>query len=283
MEDELGERAPGSWFRVLVIVAALRERAYESGLAGDRASATERCRSGALVVLCSWTLFVIAGAAFSKVSEHADAAVPTSARWLVGGSIGCMKMLAAVAGLAVVAGAVTASDPFIRFARMGGWPSVHGVVLTAGGLSAVAGAGAAGLIVWAHHLSAVDRESGAWPYGPAFLTSAALVAIALVAWSAAAVVAARRTPLAARQLRLASALAVVVAAAMVLMTAAAAVWWATVATHAPWFLHASRPGSSKSAFDARLGVILLLMALADVVAGTGVARIQRARTSLAVR
>ena len=178
-----------------------------------------------------------------------------------------------MAGLAIVVGAIVAVPPFVQFVRAGGWAEVRVRFVIAAVVTLGAAGGAVGLVLWAHHLAAVDRESGAWPYGAVFLTWAVVIAAALVAWTSAAVAAARRLAFSPRQLRRYAALAYVVGAAMVVATIATMAWWAVVGAHAPWFLHGTPTGQPSSMFDLPVAVTVAAMAVADAVALDGLRRI----------
>ena len=274
-EDIVGDRPPSLRLRVSIAVGGLRERAFECGLAGQTAPRSERTRTGALVVLCAWTLFVLAGAGFAKLAEHAGAAVGTESRWQIDLSYTGIQALAVIAGLAVVTGALVAVPSFVRFVEARQWSTVRGLFVAAAGTTVAAAVGGVGLARWAGHIPSVDREAGVWPYGAAFVLSAATAATALVAWTAAGVATARRLRFSARQLRLYVALAYVVAFAMGLITIATVAWWVTMGTHAPWFLHNTPPGSPGSMLDLRVDVTVAVMVLADGLALGGLGRIGR--------
>ncbi len=274
-EDVVGDRSPSMRFRVSVAVAGLRERAFECGLAGQTAPRAERTRSGALVVLSAWTLFMLAGAGFAKLAEHADAAVASASRWQIDLSYAGIEALATIAGLAVVTSALVSLPSFIRFVEAGGWPTVRGMFVAATGATVAATAGGVGLALWAGHVPAVDRETGAWPYGTVFVLWAATAATALIAWTAAAVVTARRLTFTERQLHIYAALAYVVGGAMGLITIAAMSWWIIMGIRAPWFLHGAAKGSSGSILDPRVAVTVTAMLVADALAVGGLRRIGR--------
>jgi hypothetical protein len=82
MEDQLDGRTPSARFRVSVALAGLRERGHQSGIVGRGSAPIERVRAGTLLVLCAWTGFAVAGASFSKLSEHFAAALPKPLRGL---------------------------------------------------------------------------------------------------------------------------------------------------------------------------------------------------------
>ena len=155
-------------------------------------------------------------------------------------------------------GAAMAVPAMLRFVRRGGWPAVVGHVRRAVAATAVALAGTAGLVAWAHSLSKVDREVASWPYAAAFVVWAIAVAAGLACWTGVAFAIGRRIRLSPRMLRLETVAALVVAGAMAAMTVMAFAWWETV------------PGSAPG----QIGVIVAAMLAADGAAGFGVARIR---------
>jgi hypothetical protein len=277
MEDDLGGRRPTVGFRLSVAVGGVRERAHGAGLLGDTLPRAERARSASLLVLCAWTVFVLAGASFSKLSEHFDGAVPTASRSLPTRAFDSVVVAAAVGGVLVVAGALVAVPAFARFLRHGGWAAVRRQVIRAATVTAVTVGVTCALVPWAHSLTPTQRNGGSVPYGLAFLAWAALVAMTLILWTAVAVAAGRRVELSDRALALESALATVVAAAMVAMTVATAVWWGALATRAPWFLHGAPAGSGGSSFDPRLALTTGVMLVAASTGVYGAVRIGRSR------
>lgn len=188
-----------------MLVAGLRERVRGSG-------------PPQLRVLRAWSVFVVGGIGFQKTAEHWQAVVPAGDRGVPAVAFGAVVVAAAVGSVAVLAGVAIAAPAFVRDLRGGGWPALRRPVAAA---SAVTALGLGALVALVLHRDVV--------------AAAAFVAFALcslVAWTHAAMVAARRLPLR----RLHGYLAVVVAAATVAMTAAAAVWFAAVSAHAPSFV-----------------------------------------------
>ncbi|MGH8987726.1 MAG: hypothetical protein ACRDXC_03890, partial [Acidimicrobiales bacterium] len=128
------------------------------------------------------------------------------------------------------------------------------------------------LLVWAHQLTSEQRNGGDGWYSAMFLAWAALVAVALAAWTVVGVSTARRLRLTRLVLRIQCALATVVAPAMALMLAATAVWWASMATEAPSFLTWTRGGAPVNPW---LGLTVALMVAATSLGISGITRISR--------
>ena len=275
MEDDLGGRRPTTRFRLSIVGAGLRERGRASGLIGDSSPPAERVRAGALLVFCAWTVFVLAGAAFSKLSEHFDSALPAKFRGVPWGAFKAVQTVAVATSIVVLIGALVAVPAFLRFLHDGGWPSLRRHVLRATAVTAVTMAASFGLVAWANSLSAVQRNGGGWAYGSAFVTWAVLVAATLVSWTVAAVSVGRRLNLTRRVLVVESVLASAVAVGMAAMAGATVLWWAAMAADAPWFLHGASFGTSAAAFEPRYAMAMTLMLAAVVTSSFGVARVAR--------
>ena len=277
VEDTLGETGARLTARMQVSIACagLRERALRAGLAGDQLPPDGRVRAGALLVLCAWAAFVVAGVAFSKLSEQFDTAVPAAARALPWGAFRAVQIVAVVATVAVMIGVLLAVPAFWRFIRGGGWAAISGHVARATVATVAVLATTVGLVAWAHSLSFGQRNGGDGPFELAFLAWALLVATTLGLWTVAGVAVGRRLVLTPGILTAQAALAGVVTAAMTTMTIAVAIWWTAMATRAPWFLHGTATGSSGSAFEPRLAATMAIMLGAVIAASYGTIRAAR--------
>ncbi len=272
IEDDLAGRDPGRSYRARLAASGLRERARQSGLAGD-APATSRRRAGSLVVLYAWVALCAAGGSFAKASEHYRAALAPAQRaepmlayhLVVGG---------AVAGALLVAlGALVALPDLLAARRSGRARGVGRAAAVALAVSVGVVAATVALALWAHHLDPAQRNGADWLYSAAFVAWALAGVATLGLWARAAGRAASIT-LGVRALAIESWLAVAAAAAAALVAAAGTWWWALMAARAPGFL-APSPGAS--VVTVQLVGTLGLMALCVAAAGYGVARIARAR------
>jgi hypothetical protein len=272
MEDTLGERPVTLRFRLSIALAGIREQAHAVGLAGETVPQSEVVRAGGVAVVTAWAVFILAGAAFAKLSEHGNEAVAASGSPLAEDSYRIMVVLAVAAAMAVVAGAALAARPLFRLLRDDGGLVLRRRLSVAATLSMIAAAATAGLVLMAHRLPPADVETGARPYGVAFIGWAIVIAAAVAAWVSFGTGAVRRVAFSRRALAIESVLAATVAVAMVAMTVVTGVWWVAVADRAPWFLHGAAPGTPGSAFDLRLALVVTLMVLADAVAAVGVVR-----------
>jgi hypothetical protein len=275
MEDTLGDKEPTPAFRWSIARAGLAQRARSGGWRGDDASAAVRVRAGALIVLVAWVAVSVGGAVFAKVSEHYDAALPAAhgslahAAWLT--VVGC----AATATIAILVGGIVAVPAFVRAVCGKQVAGLGGHLVRAVAATLVATVATAGLVAWAHTLTAADRDAPAWPYASAFLLWGSLMALAMVAWCALIVAVASRVTFTRAELAAEAALALVVAIAIVAITAATALWWKAMSDEAPWFFHGAETGAHGSTIDIRLLAAVAVMVVSAVCASYGVVRIGR--------
>jgi hypothetical protein len=273
MQDSFGSEEPPLKARLSIVVGGLGERARRSGLTGDSVPPTDRIRAGVLIVLVAWTTMIIAGASFAKMSEHFDSALGngTAAHHLPDLAYTLIQTVAGVAGLVGVAAAGVALPAFVRYLRSGGWPSMRAHVLRAAGFTLLTAGVTAPLFIWAHHLTAHQRNGGSTAYSALFLAWAALIVITLVLWTVLGVAAARKVTLSRSVLAVEAGTAVAVALAVVAILGLTCLWWAVTAEGAPTFIS----GDSGSPLSARLVATVALMALAAAAATAGAMRITR--------
>jgi hypothetical protein len=280
MEDQSGERPPTLKVKLSLVRAGLRERVHAAGLVGVQLSPFERARAGSLLVLCAWTAFVLAGASFSKASEHFARALPVASRAIPEGAFDVVAGLGVLGVILVAVGAVAALPAFFRSVLDGGWSFIRGHLFRAGILTVVTVAAVIPLGAWAHHLNELQRNGGDGLYSGAFVAWALLVAGSLAQWTAVGVVAARKIEFTRRLLQLEATLAIAVAGTMVVMTAATALWWGAMAKDAPWFLQGTAAGTSPSPLTPQLVLTMTLMLGAVLAAAYGVVRVGRSWTGL---
>jgi hypothetical protein len=275
VEDDLDGRTPSIAYRFAVARSGIRERLREAGWQVDSMSPEGRMRGGALTVLMAFAIFVIAGVAFAKISEHWDQSIHRGSRHLPAVSFNLLGSLAVACGLAVLIATGALLPNFVQLLRTGGWPAIRRRVLWAASVTSVAVVVGAGLVVSAHQLTTDQRNTGFGGYQFLFAVVAILFAASVVTCAAAAIGITRRLAIGMAKLKVLGVLAVAVAACMPLMTAAAALWWGTMATTAPWFLAGTPAGSSPSPLAANLLVVLVMMAMASVAAIFGLLRVIR--------
>jgi hypothetical protein len=289
MEDTLGDGPPTPRFRLSVAWAGLRERGHESGVIGSTIPATARTRSGSLLVLCAWAVFVVAGSSFAKLAEGFRKTVPAGTRALSSDAYRTVIVVGVIGSLLVLSGIVIALPTFLRFLRVGGWHSIRGHVLRAVAATIVAIMAMVALVAVARTLTPAQRGGEllyhpvVWYYLVEFTVTVLLLAVMLALWTVAAVATVRRLDFPRYVLSAEAVLAIAVTAAMLLMTAATAVWWGVIASSAPWFLQGVRAGSAASALNPQIIGTMVLMLLAIIVAGYGVSRVARLGRRAAVQ
>jgi hypothetical protein len=273
LDDEWGGESPSSRDRRTIARAGMRERAHATGLVGRGTNATTRLRSGSLLVLSAWTLFIAAGLGFQKTSEHFARAVPLASRPSGQDAFTTVALFALVSLVAVSIGVGATLPNVIRFLRSGGWRQVRRHVLGSVTSSAMVVGAVVPLSLWAHHLNEFQRNGGDNAYSWAVVALALLVVVALVSWTATAIAFANRLTLSGVVLRIEGSLAIVVAASMATITGATAVWWDTLATHASWFLQGAPIGRSSTSLSLTMVGIVSAMSVAVLCAIAGVVRI----------
>jgi hypothetical protein len=275
-----GRRVP--WrVRADVAGAGGREclRALRPGQGDPAPSAGDRARGGASLVLWAWAMFVVAGAIVAKTAEHWQAAMPAGGHATASIAFDALMELAGATAL-VVAGAIALTLPTAwRSVRAGGWRRVRRVVTVAAALTVAFVAATAALVIWAHGLTARQRDGQYAAYAIGVVAWAALGAATLAAWTAAATRIAARLPTRPARLRLQVRMAGAVAGALAAMAVATAVWWAAVSTRSPAAL-VGMPGGGRSALVPQLMVAMALMLCAVALGGAGARRALRALPAL---
>ncbi|HWF32499.1 MAG TPA: hypothetical protein VG188_08085 [Solirubrobacteraceae bacterium] len=262
------DRPVCSRMRLDVVRAGLAERLHATGL-GSGAPPAARARSGALLVLCAWMVFAVAGARVQKFSEHWQGATPQASRGVPSVAFDVLEVAAALGGALVLAGIALALPRTLAYIRSGGWPVVRHGVVRASALTAIAIGATAALAVWAHQLGTPQRNGASSAYSTAFVLCALLLAVALAAWTSVAVSLARGLELSGCVQRIEALLAGAICASMLAMTLATATWWAALARVAPWVLHGAPDGSHASSFALSLFLPSVLMAIATCLAAFG--------------
>jgi len=220
--ESSGDRVP--WrVQVDVMRGGVRERMRRAGVSTDGAP-EDRVRGGVLLVLCGWTLFVIAGVAVQKLSEHWQDLTPAGDRPLPHAAFAVL-VTGAVCGAILVLAGIALVLPRLRTL---GWRPSRRAAVVALALTGLGVATMGAVVAWAHGLTPAQRNGHDIAYVVALLAGAALCAASLLAWTAAAVSIARRLELRPATLRAETRLAVGVTAAMAVMTAATVVWWAAL-------------------------------------------------------
>jgi hypothetical protein len=240
LEDETADQPLTVGRSAAVAVAGLRQR-WSAALGGWDGSPAAQARAGSLLVLCGWTVLVLGGIAFQRVSEHFASAVSPSAREGAQAAFDAVVVLAVVGSVLVATAAVVALPTWVASLRHDGVGPLARPVITALVLTTVGLAAGEVLVQWGHRLSDVQRNGGNTAYSVTALFLAALTAAVLGQWTRVAVIVARRLRLSTRTLLIEARLAQALAAAMGLIVLAAGVWWAVMAAAAPSFLVGGSP------------------------------------------
>jgi hypothetical protein len=258
------EADAGGHSRIRTALDVLRvgasERMRASGITGDQQPASLRARARLLLVLCAWTLFVVAGIAVQKASEHWQRATPVSSRALPADAFRTLEITAAIGSALVLLGIALAVPPFLARVRDGETEGLRRPIVRALACTLATAATATPLIIWAQHLSAAQRNGHDTAYALAAIGCALLAVLTLAAWTAAAVAAGRQTPLSGGLLRAELAVAITITSAMLTMLVATIIWWLAVASAGSGFVDLPR-----------LLVPVLAMLVATALAALGTA------------
>jgi hypothetical protein len=222
--------------RLGLVRRGLAERARTAGLIGSALEPTQELRAGAVLVLCGWPLFLVAGAVFGKFADNWWIGTPAVDRLPASASFNAVAVLGVLGCTVVGLAALLALPSFVRLVRAGRWSTVRRPVWRAGLASVLAALLLGGGLAWAHHLGPHDRNGGLAVYGAAFIVIGLAAFVAILSATAAAVAVARRIDLPQRVLRGLGVMALVLSVVMTLLFAGFVTWWATQATYAPTVL-----------------------------------------------
>jgi hypothetical protein len=273
LEDTYGENPVPLRIRASLARAGTVERAREVGVIGETTSSNERLRVGSQLILCGWSLFVVAGAIFAKFTEHWNVATPAAHRTLASIGVTAVQWAGVVGAIAVLVAALFVIPAVVRLVRAQGWTSIRRPVLRNALAVGSVVALIAGLALWAHHLSFHQRNSGMLPYTVGVLFTCFVILVAIATVTSTVITITRGLDFSRRILRLLSSLALGLTLLMGVIVAGVGVWWASEATYAPHFL-ANSIGSgillTSNALPPALIVagVLMLLGLSSALAGS---------------
>ncbi|MHB2000181.1 MAG: hypothetical protein ACYCSI_08345 [Solirubrobacteraceae bacterium] len=212
------------------------ERVRRFGL-GSGSAPNARVRAGALITLCGFAIFLVGAAVFQRFAENwqelkGPVSVPAA-----GDAILATKILAPLAALAVLCGILLALPGALGVMVKERWMTARVPLRWALRLSVAAVASLALIAIWAHGLSASQRNGHDTAYEIGFSAMALIYVACLATWTIAALSIATRIELGPRMARVQAWLAASVGLAMLAIAAASGVWWATLAQRLPWVLH----------------------------------------------
>jgi hypothetical protein len=233
-----------------------------------------RVRSGALIVLCGWAVFMVAGSAFAKYFEHWDLATPAAARRVPADAITILTFAAVIAVTLIALGAVAVVGPVARAIRSQGWGDLGRAMLVAGSLLVLAAVATGGAVLLAHSQTSTERNASWVDTAVGGIWGLVLLA-ALAGCTWAAVAAASRIELRGALVRLEATCAIGVFVCMAVGLAGTVTWWVAIARHSPRFLeNALGPvGTWGSVAPPVMIGIALVMFAAMLTAAAGVWRI----------
>jgi len=273
LEDTYGENPLPLRVRASLARAGTVERAREVGVLGESATATERLRMGSLLVLCGWTLFAVAGAAFAKFTEHWNVATPSAHRTLPTIADTGVRAAGIVSALVVLVAALLTVPAVHRLVQAQGWSSIRRPMLRATVSTGVSVVLFAGLILWAHQLNHHQRNGGLGLYAVAGAVTGLAVLAAMAVVTSTVITVTRQLHFSRRALRLLSSLALSETLLLGAIAAGVGLWWASEALYAPHFL-ANSIGSgiigTSNALPPTLIVagVLMVLGLASALAGS---------------
>ncbi|MHB1537735.1 MAG: hypothetical protein ACYCUM_07215 [Solirubrobacteraceae bacterium] len=201
-------------------------------------------RSGALITLCGFAIFLVGAAVFQRFGENWRELKGHASVVPAGDAVLAMKILAPLAALAVLCGILLALPAALGVLVGEQWRTARTSLRWALRLTVAAVASLALVAIWAHGLSASQRNGSDTAYALGFSAMAVIYVGCLAAWTVAAVSIASQIELGPRLGRIQAALATAVALAMLAVTGALGVWWATLASRVPWVLHGLASGPS---------------------------------------
>lgn len=259
--------------RLSLVRSGLAERGRQA--VGGPAGPPARLRSGSLVVLAAWVVFVVAGAAFAKFAEHWDRVTPASGRTVPARAYTTVQWAGLVGTLIVVVGAVLCLPALVRLTRQGGWPRIRRPLVRAGSVSAATVVLGAAFVLWAHRLSGPARNGGSWPFAGAGALVVLLICTSLVLFASATAAVVPKLELGRQVLRAEGVLALALTLAMTVVCAGTIAWWVAMAQVAPGFLAGGPVSWPGTPAPATLLVAGFLMVAGLGTAGAGAWRVVR--------
>jgi len=216
-------------------------------------------------------MFIVAGAAFAKYTEHWPLATPSVDHRLPAVAMGAVQAAGLTGALVLVTAGLVVLPALVQLVRSDGWRPLW--IVTRPMVVAVTVAGVAGvaIVVWSTHLGPSPSAPFATRVGGVI---AGLVVVgAMVVCVGTVVALVYRLHLSHRVTRVLGILALAMAAALVVIFAGTLLWWISTAVHAPWFFGSLDPRSPGSPAPLAMIVLGLLMLSGLVVAGIGTVRI----------
>lgn len=276
LDDTYGATSVPWRDRVSIAKNGLLERAREVGIVGTTASGNARLLAGSQLVLCGWSLFVIAGAIFAKFIEHWNDPTTSAHRTLSGVSVATVQF-AGTLGVLLVLGAATFVLPsVVRLIRTNGWQSVRRPVAKNALALSVSIALTTIVALRAHFLNYHQRNGGSHSYVAIVLLAGVAIIATLATMTSTAISLSRQIDFSRRLLRNLSIAALALTVLMVDIALGSAIWWTDEALVAPRFLDMSIGNGivfTSNSFPPALVLMSVLMLLGLSIALVGVTRV----------
>ena len=138
--------------RLSMVRSGTVERLRSGGIVGSSVDPDTRVRGASLLVLCAWGVFIVAGSAFAKYTEHWPLATPQVDHWLPATAMAAVQAAAAVGVLIVIMAGLACLPALVEFIRSEGWhalwPLARPMLLS----GIAAGVASAGIVAWNNQL-----------------------------------------------------------------------------------------------------------------------------------
>src|SRR5665213_641826 len=273
LQDRYGDGPVPMSARLSMIRCGTVERLRTGGIIGSSVNADRRIRGASLLVLCAWGLFVVAGAAFAKYTEHWPLATPQVDHRMPEVAMGLVRVAAAAGVFIVLIAGLVTLPALVALVRTDGWKSMWATIRMMVVSAAVTGTAAIVIVSWNAHLSPSRSVTTPWSLRAAGVVGGLLVVAALAVCLGTVVAIVYRLRLSDQVTRVLGVLAMAMSGALVLIFAGALTWWITTAMHAPWFFGSLVPRSPSSPAPLAMVVMALTMLSGLGLAGFGTVRI----------
>ena len=273
LQDRYGDGPVPIAARLSMIRSGSIERLRTGGIVGTSVDTDMRIRGASLLVLLAWGVFVVAGSAFAKYSEHWPLAMPRHDYWLPAAAMLAVRSAAAAGALILLVAGLLTLPAIVDLIRSDGWKPLWVLARPLAVAVAVAAVASVVVVAWNRHFGPSPSVTAPLALKVAGVVGGILVVCALAVSCATAVALVYRLRLSPRVTRMLGVLAITMAGALVVIFAGALTWWITTAIHAPWFFGSLVPSSPASPTPAAMVVLGLMMLTGIILAGIGTARI----------
>lgn len=276
LDDTYGTKSVPWRERWSIATKGVLERAHEVGVTGSPVNANGRLLAGSQLVLCGWSLFIVAGAIFAKFTEHWKSSVSSVHRTLpyVGDVV--VQTAGIVGVLLVLAAAAFVLPSLVRHVRRESWHSVRRELKKSALALSISIALTTGVALRAHFLNYHQRNGGSPVYVVIVLLAGFAVLATLATMTTTALSLTRQIELSRRLLRTLSFAALTLSVLMATIAVGSGIWWISEVRFAPNFLQNSIGSgilSTSNAFPPALLLMAVLMFFGLAMALFGATRI----------